>query len=84
MHKYKRFSVDWAAAVGSLVVRVLDYRSYGRWFESESMQNFFPHIDLEYNVFLDLTKNSKSDVDERGHRLRFFHAQRRGQRPRDV
>ena len=36
------------------------------------MPNFFPHIDLEYYVFLDLTKNSKSDVDERGHRLRFF------------
>ena len=42
------------------------------------MQNFFPHIDLEYYVFLDLTKNSKSDVDERGHRLRFFHTLRRG------
>ena len=37
------------------------------------MQNFFPQIDLEYYVFLHLTKNSKSDVDERGHRLRFFH-----------
>ena len=36
----------------------------------------FPHIDLEYYVFLDLTKNSKSDVDERGHRLRFFHTPR--------
>ena len=27
------------------------------------MENFFPHIDLEYYVFLDLTENSKSDVD---------------------
>ena len=42
------------------------------------MQNFFPH-DLEYCVFLDLTKNSKSDVDERGYRLRFFrHLQHAG------
>ena len=36
------------------------------------MQNFFPHIDLEYYVFLDLTKNSKSDVDEQGQPLTFF------------
>ena len=41
------------------------------------MENFFPHIDLEYYVFLDLTENSKSDVDERGHRLRFVHTLRR-------
>ena len=37
------------------------------------MQNVFPHIDSEYYVFLHLTKNSKSDVDQRGHRLRFLH-----------
>ena len=42
------------------------------------MQNFFPHIDVEYYVFLDLTKNSKSDVDERGHRIRFFQTRQRG------
>ena len=36
---------------------------------SERAPELFPHIDLEYYVFLDLAKNS--DVDERGHRLRF-------------
>ena len=36
------------------------------------MQNFSPHIDLEYYVFLDLTKNSKFDVDERGSPLTLF------------
>ena len=35
------------------------------------MQNFSHISILEYYVFLHLTKNS--DVDERGHRLRFFH-----------
>ena len=36
----------------------------------------FSHISiLEYYVF---TKNSKSDDDERGHCLRFFHMPRRG------
>ena len=43
-----------------------------------NLQNFFPHIDLEDYVFLRLTKNFKSDIDERGHRLRFFHTHRRG------
>ena len=85
MHKYQRFSVDSAAAVGSLVVKSVGLQILGslvrtRGFESESMQNFFPHIDLEYYVFLDLTKNCKSEVDERGHRLRFFHTPRRGGR----
>ena len=41
------------------------------------MQNFSHISGFEYYVFLDLTKNSKSDVDERGHRLRFFHKRRR-------
>ena len=36
------------------------------------MQNFSPHINLEYCVSVDLTE--KSAVDERGHRLRFLHA----------
>ena len=40
MHKYQGFSIDSAAAVGSLVVRALNYWSWGPGFESDFLTSF--------------------------------------------
>ena len=41
MHKYQKFSIDSAAAVGSLVVRALDWWSWGLGFEPPRLTHFY-------------------------------------------
>ena len=74
MHKYQRFSVNSAAAVGSLVVRVF----LGLLVRIRIHAELFRTYRFGELCFLRSHKKTlKSDVDERGHRLRFLHTLRR-------